>query len=94
MTSSKDGIDPATLTLHLAYAEASMMLLESLMRLMIERRVLPMEEIVEALEATIQTKRVLAAEGSHAQISTIAAGVVSTLANSIAASGGSEGRQP
>jgi hypothetical protein len=84
MMNRKD-IDPADLTLHLAYAEASMMLLECLMRIMVERNLVPLEEIIDSLETSIETKRLLAAEGSHAEISTVAAGVLSTLANSIAA---------
>jgi hypothetical protein len=91
MSPSKDSLEPSAVTLHLAYAEASVMLIESLMRLLIEREVLPVEQVVETIETTIETKRLLAAEGNHAELSAMAAGLLSTIANSIAA-GGARGR--
>ena len=77
---------PDTTTMHLAYAEASVMVLECLMRLMIERKLLSMDEILHELEVAIGAKRTLMQEGSHPEIANVAAGVLSTLANSLAAS--------
>jgi hypothetical protein len=85
MTLPKDELDTSTVTLHLAYAEASVMLIESLTRLLIERGVIGLEEVIETFEATIEAKRVLGQEGDHPQIASIAAGILSVIANSIAA---------
>jgi hypothetical protein len=73
------------LTLHLAYAEASAMLIEALLRLLIDRNVLTMEAVIETVETTLETKRLLAQEGTHPEISAVAAGLLTTIANSVAA---------
>lgn len=85
MSQSIDPTKPSAVTLHLAYAEASIMLIEGIVQLLIDRRVVRLEEVVETIETTIQTKRLLAEEGAHPEISRIAAGVLTTLANSVAA---------
>jgi hypothetical protein len=69
----------------LAYAQASMCALESVLLLLIERRVLLRDDIVEALEDAVATKRQLALDGSHPEISTLAAGLLSGVANSVRA---------
>ena len=73
----------STLTLHLAYAEASIVLLEAALRLLIERNVLPIDSVIETVESTIETKRLLAGEGTHPEISTISAGILSTIGQSV-----------
>jgi hypothetical protein len=78
---------PGTTTIHLAYAEASVMVLECLMRLLIERKLVSLDDMLEAVDTAIETKRVLSQEGSHPEIARVAAGVLSTLANSLAAGG-------
>ena len=83
--STNDAAPSSTETLHLAYAEASVVLIEALMQLLVDRKVIPMDELIETLEMTIQTKRVLEQEGDHARISSVAAGVLSSITNSIAA---------
>lgn len=85
--------EASALTLHLAYAEASVMLIEVLLQLLIERKVLPVERVIESLEATIETKRLLAEEGTHPEISAVAAGILSTITNSVAA-GSARERDP
>jgi hypothetical protein len=80
-----DSHHPDELELHLAYAEASIVMLECLMLKLIERGVLSADEIVEALETAIDTKRILAAEGVHPQIGKVAAGALIRVANSVAA---------
>jgi len=72
-------------TLHLAYAEASLMLLESLMFTLIERGVVTIDDISDALRLTIETKTQFVQEGMHAEISKIAGGVLKGIANSVAA---------
>jgi hypothetical protein len=76
---------PSETTKHLAYAEAALMLMEGLLQLLLTRRVLTTEEIVSTVEAIIATKRQMITDGEHPEISRIAAGVLSTLANSVAA---------
>jgi hypothetical protein len=78
---------PETLR-HLAYAEAAVMLIECLMLALIEQRVFTVQQMVGAVESAIATKRQMVAEGEHAEISSLAAGMLSTIANSLAASKG------
>jgi hypothetical protein len=85
MNVESDTSEPFTLTMHLAYAEAGVVLLESLIRLLIDRHVLSADEVLETIEATIEVKRRMAEEGTHPEISSVAAGILSSLANSIAA---------
>jgi hypothetical protein len=72
---------------HLAYAEASIMLLECLMLVLLERKLIPMDALVEAVETAIETKKTQVKDGMHPKIATVAAGVLSKIANSVAASG-------
>jgi len=71
---------------HLANGEAALMLLESLFFVLIERRLLTVEDLVAAVEAAIATKRQMVEEHVHPQVAAVAAGVLSTMANSFAAS--------
>jgi hypothetical protein len=70
---------------HLAYGEASLMLIECLMLALIERGVLTTHEVIGAVEAAVATKRQMVDDGDQAQIASVAAGVLSTLANSLRA---------
>jgi hypothetical protein len=76
---------PSDLELHLAYAEASVMLVECLMLVLMERKIVPLESLLESMEAAIEAKRGLIRDGSHPQIASIATGVLSKIANSVAA---------
>jgi hypothetical protein len=76
---------PDELTLHLAYAEASVLLIESLMRVLVERHVVPISTLIEEVETAIDTKRAMVHENHHARIAGIAAGVLAQIANSLAA---------
>ena len=80
-------IEPQLLKEHLAYAEASIMLLECLLLVLIERRLVPMETLVEAVETAIDTKKTQVKDRMHPQIAAVAAGVLSKIANSVAAAG-------
>src|SRR5690242_10516720 len=80
--------DPPDLELHLAYAEASVMLVEALMLVLIEKKIVPLESLVESVEAAIEAKRGLMRDGAHPKIASIAAGVLSKIANSLAAEEG------
>jgi hypothetical protein len=84
--SSGDHRDPPHDTItHLAYAEAAVMLIECLMVQLVERGVLSVDDLLETIETTLETKRVLEHEQHHPEISRVAAGVLSRMANSVAA---------
>jgi hypothetical protein len=61
------------------------MLIECLMLMLVEHRVLTTTEIVVAVETAMATKRQMVDDREHPQIASVAAGVLSTLANSLAA---------
>jgi hypothetical protein len=79
---------PSETLRHLAYAEAAVMLIECLMLVLIEERVFTVQQMVGAVESAIATKRQMVAEGEHAEIASLAAGMLSTMANSLTASKG------
>jgi hypothetical protein len=72
-------------TLHLAYAEVSIMLMESLMHILLARRVVTLEELQSAVESAIETKEAFVQSNLHPHISTLAAGVLRRLGNSVQA---------
>ena len=101
MTDSRTDRDPiageplpagAETARHLAYAEAAVMLIESLMLVLIEQRVLTTQQMVAAVESAIATKRQMVQDGEHPNVSAIAAGVLSRMANSVAAGEGLRAR--
>lgn len=72
---------------YLAYAQASMMLVESLMLTLIDHHILTKEQLVSSVEGAIATKRQMVADRESPEIAIIAAGILRTLANSLAAAG-------
>ena len=80
-------ISEAEKILHLAYAEASVVLIESLMLVLLERGVLSKDELFEALETSIETKKGFVDDGVHAEIAKFAAGTLTRIANSLSAAG-------
>jgi hypothetical protein len=70
---------------HLAYGEAALMLIECLMLSLVEQRVLTTQEAVEAVENAIATKHQTVADREQREIASVAAGILSTVANSLAA---------
>src|ERR1700738_3967011 len=76
---------PSEIAKHLAYGEAALMLIECLMLSLLEQRVLTANELVEAVENAIATKHQMVADREHPEIASVAAGILSTLANSLAA---------
>ena len=62
------------------------MLLERLMLLLIEQRIVTMSQLVDAVEDAIATKRQMVVEGEHPHISLLASGLLSSMRNSLAAS--------
>lgn len=75
----------ADLDVHLAYAEASVMLLECLMLVLMEKKLVAVEDLVDAVETAIEAKQQLVRDRSHSEIAVIAVGVLSKIANSLAA---------
>ena len=73
-------------TLHLAYAEAAILLIESLMLHLVERGILSTGDLVEFMEAAVETKRDMMKEGIHPHIAEIAKGVLTSISNSVGAS--------
>ena len=82
----------AQTTRHLAYGEAAVMLIECLMLILTEQGVLTTQQMIAAIESAIATKRQMVQDGEHSNISAVAAGVLSTIANSLAAGGGTRAR--
>jgi hypothetical protein len=82
----------AEVDLHLAYAEASVMLVECLMLIMMEKNLLHLEGLVEAVETAIEAKQGQVRDGTHPQIARLAAGVLSQISNSLRASGPGQSR--
>jgi hypothetical protein len=72
-------------TKHLAYGEASLMLIECLMLTLVEHRILTTSQLLVAVETAIATKRQMVCDRKHPEIASVAAGLLSTLANSLAA---------
>jgi len=70
---------------HLAYAEASIMLIECLFQALIARGVLESTDVLDALDDVITTKRTQVEQGEHPEIARLAAGVLSKMMNSLQA---------
>jgi len=75
----------ADVQLHLAYAEASVLLIEALMLALIDRNVLSIDDLTAAVDTAVETKKGFIAAGEHPEISAIAAGVLRRIGNSLAA---------
>jgi len=87
--------EAADVAMHLAYAEAAVMLVECLMLALMEKEVLSLESLTQSVEAAIEAKQGLVRDGAHPQIAAIAAGVLSRIANSLAATRyGRDGHSP
>ena len=71
--------------MHLASAEAALMLIESLMLLLIDRGLVTTEQIVDSVGTALATKQQFVADGVHPEIAAAAAGLLTTMANSLAA---------
>jgi hypothetical protein len=70
---------------HLASGQAGLMLFECLMLLLIEKKIFTVLELVNAVEIAIATKKQMVQEDEHREIAATAAGLLSSLANSLAA---------
>jgi hypothetical protein len=73
------------LVTHLAQGEASWMLLECLMMALIDRGLIPRDEMLTMVETVISTKQQMIADHEHPHIAAVAVGLLSRLSNSLAA---------
>lgn len=76
---------PSDTSMHLAYAEACVVHVECLMYVMAEKKLIPKEELVAAVENAINAKNAMADANWHTRIAPIAAGVLAQIANSLRA---------
>lgn len=76
---------PSEVAMHLAYAEACVVLVECLMHVMVEKQLVPKEELVAAVESAIHAKHAMADANHHREIAPVAAGVLAQIANSLQA---------
>ncbi|MDP8915639.1 MAG: hypothetical protein M3M95_00260 [Pseudomonadota bacterium] len=86
-------LSPAEQERHLAEGEAALMLVESLAIALVEQDLLSREQVAEAIETVIETKRSAGGDTEHAAISDAAVGLLSTLANSVSAARSPSGRR-
>lgn len=88
MPDGEDGMERGGIDLaHAAAGQAALMLVESLMLALVERKVIPADELIEAVETVIETKRRLAEDGHEPEIAARAAAMLAGIANSLAAAG-------
>jgi hypothetical protein len=76
---------PSEVALHLAYAEACVVLIECLMHVMVEKKLAEKDELVAAVESAINAKKAMADAKWHREIAPVAAGVLAQIANSLRA---------
>jgi hypothetical protein len=69
--------------LHDAAGHAALLALEALILKLIDKRALSADEAIEAIDLCVATKRKLAEEGRHPQVSMTAARLLSVLTNSL-----------
>lgn len=72
---------------HHAQGEAALFLLEAVLLVLIEEGVLTCDQLVSAVEAAIRTKRQMAIDGLHPDVSSMAAGLATRVANSLLVAG-------
>jgi hypothetical protein len=78
---------PGETARHLAEGEAALVLLESVLLTLVGKGVLTADEVISSVESVVDVKRQMAADGASPELSTIAAGILVKVANSIAAAG-------
>lgn len=66
-----------------ASAQAALMLVESLALALVENGVLDSDQVVEAFESVVETKRRMGEESEDATVAARAVGLVSVIANSL-----------
>ena len=84
-TGSDGAAKPSEMSLHLAYAEACVVLVECLMHVMVEKKLIAKEDLVAAVENAMNAKKAMADANWHRNIAPVAAGVLAQIANSLRA---------
>jgi hypothetical protein len=74
---------PDERVLHDAAGHAAFLAIEALILTLIDKQILGADEAIEAIELCVATKRQLAEDGKHPQISMTAARMLSVLTNSL-----------
>ena len=74
---------PSEVSLHLAYAEACVVLVECLMHVMVEKNLIPKDDLIAAIENAINAKKAMADANWHREIAPVAVGVLTQIANSM-----------
>jgi hypothetical protein len=74
---------PHEAVLHDAAGHAALLAVEALILTLIDKRVLSADEAIEAVDLCVATKRQLAEEGKHPQVSMTAARLLSVFTNSL-----------
>lgn len=71
--------------MHLAYAEASVVLLECLMYVLVEKKLVSKTELLAAVDNAMETKKAMADARWHETLAPVAGAVLAQLANSLRA---------
>jgi hypothetical protein len=76
---------PSETIQHLASGEAALLLLECVLHQLLDRKLLSTNEILDAIETAISTKRQMILDGEHAEVASVAIGTLQGIANSLVA---------
>jgi hypothetical protein len=74
---------PQEAVLHDAAGHAALLAVEALILTLIDRQVLSADDAIQAIDLCVATKRQIAEEGTHPQVSITAARLLSVLTNSL-----------
>ena len=82
-----EGADPSSrdLAMQLAHGQAALLLVECLMLVLIEQRVMTAEQLIGAVDTVLATKLQMVRDEDHPQIARLAVGLLSRIGNSLAA---------
>lgn len=83
--SGREGGPPDVVALHLAFAEAAIFLVESLLLVLHERRVLTKEDVLDVVRTAVEAKKDLVEHDVHREISSVGSGVLKRIENSLSA---------
>jgi len=76
---------PSEVSMHLAYAEASVVLLECLLHVLVEKKLVSKTELLDAVDNAMETKKEMADAHWHENIAPVAGAVLAQIANSLRA---------
>ena len=76
---------PSDVAMHLAYAEACVVLMECLMHVLVQKQLVSKTDLLDAVESAMETKNAMADAHWHQSIAPVAAGVLAQISNSLRA---------